>query len=89
MTDQIIREPPHAAGNGGCHSTNPPANLLAIMSLLEGGLNRIRSFCWGFNSEGFTWPFVERDAPLCLDGLARTPTIGSHRKLLNILYPFI
>jgi hypothetical protein len=19
----------------------------------------IKSFCWGFNSQGFTWPFVE------------------------------
>ena len=32
--------------------------------LSEGGLNRrrntcIKSFCWGFNSQGFTWPFVE------------------------------
>jgi hypothetical protein len=32
---------------------------------LSGGcLNRstqhcIKSFCWGFNSQGFTWPFVE------------------------------
>ena len=46
-------------------SCSRASSLSSSLNLMEGGLNRstqhlrLNSSCWGFNSEGFTWPFVE------------------------------